>query len=186
MTRKQMLSIAFMTASVFCALAVVPTFAQTNEPSLGEVARKNRARAKAKHKITEEDLPARPMSTATVTKYESSSDQQSSSSATSAASPATSDAKSSAQSESSSDAQPSSEQAAANPAAEAKPDKVAELKKDEESINRILEQLRSELAAPETNDARRQTLTEVIQNTERELESTQKQLKEAEKSAPKK
>src|SRR5262245_44450702 len=190
MTRKQIFSIAFMTASVFCALAVVPMFAQTDEPSLGEVARKNRAehaktKSKVKPKVTEENMPSRPMSTATVTNYGSSASLGTpSTDANSEAnhqSAANAEGKNTTESPTNSDAPQGDSATAKSP--EPKSDRVTQLKKDQESLNKIIDQLKTKLAEA-TSDSQRQTFSEVLRNAEQDLEKTQKELSDAEKSAP--
>jgi hypothetical protein len=189
MTRKQILSIVFMTASVFSTPSVVPLFAQTNEPSLGEVARKNRAeqtkaKAKAKPKVTEEDMPSRPMSTATVTNYGSSASLGSSSTDTNAsASQASGETTPEAKSTTDSETKPAGD--SAKPQPDAQVDRVTQLKKDQESLNSVIEQLKAKIAASPSEE-RRQTLSEVLRNTEQRLEEKQKELSEAERSAPRK
>ncbi|MCI0350358.1 MAG: hypothetical protein L0Z53_13115 [Acidobacteriales bacterium] len=180
MARKQSLSIALVTASVFCMLAVMPVLAQRNEPSLGEVARKNRA-DKAKRPVSKErkeELAPRPMSTATVTDYGSSASLGTSSGEASPnASPASS--------ETSSANAPQQEPGATKPEPQAQNDRVAQIKREQETLNRIIEKMKAKLAA-ETLDSRRQTYGEVLRNTEQEMEKKQEELREAEKAAPKK
>jgi hypothetical protein len=192
MTRKHVLTLAFATASVLCALAVVPLFAQTNEPSLGEVARKNRA-AKAKRpttKQTKDEVASRPMSEATVTSYGSSatlgsSPTDASSNSSQASGPATPDTQSSSDSQSSSQPTAQTEPGAAKPDGQTKEDRITQLKKDQESLNGIIEKMKDKLAA-ESSESRRETYSEVIRHAEEELERKQRELSEAEKSAPKK
>src|SRR5262249_4029959 len=77
------------------------------------------------------------------------------------------------------------EPGSAKSAPDAKADRVTQLKKDQESLNQILDKLRAKLAA-ESDETRRQTLGEVIRNTEQELEKKQQELSEAERPAPRK
>src|SRR5262249_53264122 len=162
MSRKQIISITFMTASVLCMLAVVPAFAQTDEPSLGEVARKNRAeqakaKAKAKPKITEENMPSRPMSTATVTNYGSSasvgtSSTDASSGANQQNAATNSEGKNTSDAPANPDAPKEGSTTAKSP--ESKPDRVTQLKKDQESLNKIIDQLKTKLDSATTESQR--------------------------------
>ena len=191
MIRKQILIVAFMTASVFCMLAVMPLFAQTNEPSLGEVARKNRA-AKAKRpasKETKVEVAPRAMTEATVNNYGSSASlgsnsTQSGSSSSQASEQTTSGTQSGADSQSSSETTAKTEPSAAKSETQTKEDRVTRLKKDQESLKEVIERLRAKAADADEN--RRQTLNEVIRNAEAELEKKERELSEAERSAPKK
>ena len=186
MTGKKSLAIALMTASMLCALAVVPCFAQ-NDVSLGEVARKHRAeRAKARHStITEENLVRKPMSKAEVTNSITPGEYGSSASIGSSASnaPEVSSGETKAEAQPAEASKAEGEQSATKKDQGTKQDRVAALKKNQEELKGIVEQMKSRLDT-ETQENRRQVWRETMEHAQQVMEQNERELKDAEKSGP--